>query len=253
MCFHLLAAVTVAFWLAVQSHSLIQTLPGFPGKLPFKLHTGYVGVGESEEIQLFYYFIESQRSPTSDPLFIWLTGGPACSGLSAILYEIGPIQIDYANPNGSIPALVLNPYSWTKVANIIFIDQPVGTGFSYAKTQQAYKTSDTLSATLTYDFLKKWFINHPQYLKNPLYIGGGSYAGLIVPLVVDHIYNGIEAGSEPPLNIKGYVLGNPFTDVNGTSGEVNGRVAYAYRMGLLSDEFYMSARENCNGNYLNIL
>ncbi|KAG6409015.1 hypothetical protein SASPL_132044 [Salvia splendens] len=232
MCFHLLAAVTVAFWLAVQSHSLIQTLPGFPGKLPFKLHTGYVGVGESEEIQLFYYFIESQRSPTSDPLFIWLTGGPACSG---------PIQIDYANPNGSIPALVLNPYSWTKVANIIFIDQPVGTGFSYAKTQQAYKTSDTLSATLTYDFLKKWFINHPQYLKNPLYIGGGSYAGLIVPLVVDHIYNGIEAGSEPPLNIKvGYVLGNPFTDVNGTSGEVNGRVAYAYRMGLLSDEFYMA-------------
>ncbi|KAL1534493.1 sinapoylglucose--choline O-sinapoyltransferase [Salvia divinorum] len=250
----LAAALTATFWLAppVQSHSLIQTLPGFPGKLPFKLETGYVGVGGSQEIQLFYYFIESQRSPTNDPLFLWLTGGPACSGLSALLYEIGPIHIDYANSNGTIPALVLNPYSWTKVANIIFIDQPVGTGFSYAKTQQAYKSSDTVSATLTYDFLKRWLINHPQYSKNPLYIGGGSYAGIIVPLVVDQVYNGIEAGSEPPMNLKGYVLGNPFTDINGTSGEMNGRVAFAYRMGLLSDELYMSARENCNGNYLNV-
>jgi serine carboxypeptidase-like clade 1 len=46
-------------------------------------------VGELDEVQLFYYFIESERSPKDDPLVLWLTGGPGCSGLSAILYEIG--------------------------------------------------------------------------------------------------------------------------------------------------------------------
>lgn len=104
------------------------------------------------------------------------------------------------------------------MANIIFLDQPAGTGFSYAKNPEAYKCSDTLSASRTYDFLKKvrmcvwrgmfmskngwnfykcccfllqWFINHPKYLNNPLYIAGGSYSGITVPLVVQQVYNGI--------------------------------------------------------------
>ena len=49
----------------------------------------YIGVGDSNQSQLFYYFVESQRSPTEDPLMIWLTGGPGCSVLSAFFYESG--------------------------------------------------------------------------------------------------------------------------------------------------------------------
>lgn len=49
----------------------------------------YVGVGETEDVQVFYYFIESENNPKEDPLMLWLTGGPGCSALSGLLFEIG--------------------------------------------------------------------------------------------------------------------------------------------------------------------
>ncbi|XP_031126062.1 serine carboxypeptidase-like 18 [Ipomoea triloba] len=229
------------------SHSVVDTLPGFPGKLPFKLETGYIGVGEFQQVQLFYYFIESEKSPESDPLFLWLAGGPGCSGLSSLLYEIGPLRINYANSTGDIPALELNQYAWTKVANIIFLDQPVGTGFSYDKTWEAYVCNDTLSAQLAYSFLRGWLLDHPKFLSNPLYIAGDSYAGIIVPLIVREIYDGLESGIEPHLNLKGYVEGNPVTD---QYADPNNRVKYAHRMGLLSDNLYQSTKVTCHGHYI---
>ncbi|KAJ0048529.1 hypothetical protein Pint_17087 [Pistacia integerrima] len=151
----LLLLLVVTNLVSSDSYSIIKTLPGFPGNLPFKLETGYIGVGHLDNEQLFYYFIESERSPEDDPLLLWLTGGPGCSGFSGLVYEIGPLSFDYKNSGEKLPTFLLNPYSWTKVANIIFLDAPVGTGFSYAKSWQGYNMTDTLSAALTYSFLRK--------------------------------------------------------------------------------------------------
>ncbi|KAF8038447.1 hypothetical protein BT93_B1097 [Corymbia citriodora subsp. variegata] len=156
---HLLLPLLLFFSGVRRSRSaIVESLPGFPGHLPFILETGYVGVGELEEVQLFYYFIESERSPEDDPLLLWLTGGPGCSALSGLLFEIGPLQFDYSNSSENRPVLKLNSYSWTKIAKIIFLDAPVGTGFSYATTWRAYNNSDMSSAAQSYEFLRKGYV-----------------------------------------------------------------------------------------------
>ncbi|XP_060667186.1 serine carboxypeptidase-like 17 [Ziziphus jujuba] len=231
------------------SQSIIKKLPGFSGDLPFNLETGYVGVGDLDDFQLFYYFIESARSPENDPLMLWLTGGPCCSSFTGLVYEIGPLVFNYANSTENWITLELNPYSWTKVANIIFIDAPVGTGFSYSKSSRGYQSNDTLYASQTYEFLRKWLMAHPKFMKNSIYIGGDSYSGKIVPLIVQTVSHGSEVGSKPTMNLKGYVLGNPLTYLR---QDLNYRVEFAHGMALLSDTIYKSTKRNCKGNYIDV-
>ncbi|KAJ9705285.1 hypothetical protein PVL29_003371 [Vitis rotundifolia] len=230
-----------------KSQSIVDTLPGFSGDLPFKLETGYVSVGELNDVELFYYFIESERDPARDPLILWLTGGPGCSGFSGLVYEIGPLRFNYTAFNGSRPSLELNPYSWTKVASIIFLDAPVGTGFSYATNADDYYASDTISAWDNYIFIRKWLIDHPRFLYNQLYIGGDSYSGIIVPILTLEIANGIQMGLKPPMTLMGYILGNPVTHLH---DDENSRIPYAHRMALISDELYESAKNACKGEFI---
>ncbi|XAR52292.1 hypothetical protein NMG60_11020276 [Bertholletia excelsa] len=235
---------------AASSQSVVKTLPGYPGDLPFKLETGYVSVGEMEDVHLFYYFIESEGNPREDPLLLWLTGGPGCSAFSGLVYEIGPLNFDTQHFDGKFPKFILNPYSWTKVSNIIFLDAPVGTGFSYADNWPGYVLDDLLAATEVYHFLMKWLIDHPKFLLNELYIAGDSYSGLIVPNVVQKIYQGNnKVGVQPLTRLKGYILGNPVTNEH---DDPNSRVKYAHRVALLSDGLYESTKNNCQGEYIDV-
>ncbi|CAA2995904.1 serine carboxypeptidase-like 18 [Olea europaea subsp. europaea] len=230
------------------SQSIVKTLPGYSGTLPVTLETGYIGVGENDEVQLFYYFIESENNPKTDPLLLWMNGGPGCSGLSSLVYEIGPLAFDVVDFNGSLPSILLRPHSWTKVANIIFIDWPVGTGFSYSTSTRGYSSTDTKSAKDNYTFLKKWLLNHPMFIKNRLYVAGGSYGGKLVPMVAMEILLGNEAGLQPPLSLQGYIVGSGLTDPD---IDYNERVPYAHRVALISDEYFERAKVSCNEKYVN--
>uniref|UniRef100_A0A0D3FNM7 carboxypeptidase D n=1 Tax=Oryza barthii TaxID=65489 RepID=A0A0D3FNM7_9ORYZ len=140
------------------SSSVITHLPGFHGRLPFHLETGYVGVDEETGTELFYYFVESERSPSTGPVILWLTGGPGCSGFSGVVFEVGPMKYVLEPYNGSLPRLVYNQYSWTQMASILFLDTPVGSGFSYAHDPKGYNVGDISSSLQVVTFLKKGYI-----------------------------------------------------------------------------------------------
>ncbi|KAL0672861.1 hypothetical protein Bca4012_000842 [Brassica carinata] len=201
-------------------------------KVLFQLETGYIGVGDQEQVQLFYYFIKSEKNPTEDPLLIWLTGGPGCSSITGLLFENGPVTFKVDGYNGGTPTLLSTTYSWTKVANIIFLDQPVGSGFSYATTQFLDTPSDSGEAKTIHEFIHKWLSEHKEFISNPFYVSGDSYSGKIIPAMVQEISKG-----------------NPVTD---TEFEHNQRIPFAHGMALISDELYESLERSCKGNYDNI-
>ncbi|KAM0869638.1 hypothetical protein ACQ4PT_040559 [Festuca glaucescens] len=164
----------------------------------------YVGVGVEEETgaELFYYFVESERSPGTDPVILRLTGGPLCSGFSGMVFEVGPLRFVVAPYDGNLPQLVYNPYSWSKIASIIFLDSPVGSGFSYARDPKGYDVRDISSSSQVVTFLNKWFSDHPSYISNHFYLGGSSYAGKVVPLIAQYISQDNEQGKHQEVNLK---------------------------------------------------
>ncbi|THG21497.1 hypothetical protein TEA_024301 [Camellia sinensis var. sinensis] len=150
----LLQKPTCAWIRWVQNHLLLLLVllaqPVLGGQI-----VKYISVDDSE---LFYYFIESEGNPQEDPLFLWLTGGPGCTSFSGLLYEVGPMEYDIDNYTGGLPKLKYYPYARTKTASMIFLDAPVGTGFSYARTPGGWPTSDTKSAEQSYQFLRKGYL-----------------------------------------------------------------------------------------------
>ncbi|KAM0052218.1 putative peptidase S10, serine carboxypeptidase, alpha/Beta hydrolase [Helianthus debilis subsp. tardiflorus] len=231
----------------LNSKEIIKNLPGFHGDLPFTLETGYVGVGEDDSVQFFYYFVESQRDPMHDPLVLYFAGGPGTSGLFPLLQQIGPLTILSDSSKRNNVTLELNPNSLTKVANVIFVDEPAGVGFSYATTYEGTKSSDSILALHSYQFLTKWVLEHPRFQNHQLYISGISYMGLLVPMVTLQAYKGNEDGNQPQLNIKGYLIISPLTD---KFIDFNSRVEYAHRFALISDDIYKSTKEACGGKYI---
>ncbi|TKW04621.1 hypothetical protein SEVIR_7G121900v4 [Setaria viridis] len=242
----LLLAASLRLWPAGGSGHVVTHMRGFDGPLPFYLETGYVEVDERHGVQLFYYFVRSEKDSDEDPLVLWLSGGPGCSGISGLAYEIGPLKFDAKGYRGGFPTLLYRPETSTKTSNIIFVDSPVGTGFSYATTEEGLKANDTKAVEQLVIFLRKWLQDHPRFLSNPLYIAGDSYSGLIIPGLTLEIDRSIELGEKPLFNLKGYIAGNPVTD---SQFDTDGQIPYLHGMGLVSDELYENARGNCGGKY----
>ncbi|PNY08099.1 serine carboxypeptidase 49-like protein [Trifolium pratense] len=168
-------------------------------------YAGYYPIQHSHAAKMFYFFFES-RDHKEAPVVIWLTGGPGCSSELALFYENGPFKI---NDNLS---LVWNEYGWDKVSNLLYVDQPTGTGFSYSTDLRDMRHDEKGVSNDLYDFLQAFFAEHPQYAKNDFFITGESYAGHYIPALASRIHQGNQASEGIHINLKGFAIGNGLTD-----------------------------------------
>ncbi|KIH52027.1 serine carboxypeptidase [Ancylostoma duodenale] len=162
----------------------IGELPGLTFKPNFHHHAGYLSASPGNYLHYWYIrdeyimmFVESQNNTQTDPLILWLTGGPGCSSLGALLTENGPF---HPNPDGS--TLFENVYSWNKGANVLYLESPRLVGFSYQdKSLNDTLWNDDKTASDIYLALKDFFTVYPQFSANDFIVTGESYGGVYVP------------------------------------------------------------------------
>lgn len=204
-------------------------------------HSGYLEANTTYGAYLFYWMFESQNEPTTDPFVIWLTGGPGCSSLLALFFENGPFTV------GNNSNLIPNPYSWNTNANLMFVDQPAGTGFSYVNSN-GYVTDEAQVAVDFYTFLTNFFNKYPQYVNNDLYITGESYGGHYVPAISAYIL------LQAKYNLKGASIGNGWVDPYYQAGAY-GPFAYGHKLisksalNQAQSQYQTCASDINNGDY----
>ncbi|XP_050050048.1 lysosomal protective protein-like [Dermacentor andersoni] len=210
----------------------VTNVPGLSEPVNFKHYSGFLNAADGR--QLHYWFMESQQSPAGDPLLLWLTGGPGCSALSAVATESGPFRIGPLGVN-----VTMNPYSWNKVANIIFLESPAGVGFSYDPTGD-YASDDTKATEDNYVALLDFFEKYPQFKKNDFYAIGDSYGGIFVSLLMQRILRNPQG-----VNLKGYAIGNGAVDFK---LHFKATVFYANYHSLLGLDLWDDITSNCCNN-----
>ncbi|KAK9130317.1 hypothetical protein Sjap_010804 [Stephania japonica] len=222
-----------------QERDRVTYLPGLTFNVSFSHYSGYVNVNETTGKWLFYWFIEALEDPSSKPLVIWLEGGPGCSGIGfGEVTQIGPFRV---NSDGR--TIRFNRYSWHQFANVIYLEFPVGTGFSYSDTPaDLLANGDKRTAEDNLVFLLKWFERFPQYKGRDFYIVGESYGGHYVPQLARAIIRHQQVPRERSINLKGYLVGNPLTD------DYNDHIGFAqfmWSVGLISDQTYEQYNKFC--------
>jgi len=188
----------------------IKSLPGAEKlDVTFNQFSGYLAIDGAQpgSKKMHYWLTESMSDPSRDPLTFWTNGGPGCSGLIGAMTEMGPFR-----PNKDL-TLSLNPYAWNQKANMVYIEQPCGVGFSYSDEEADYKADDASAAADNYALIQAFLTRFPQYSQSSLYITAESYGGHYMPTLAKEIVDQNTAGKNPKLNFKGFAVGNPFTMV----------------------------------------
>ncbi|KAL3755109.1 hypothetical protein ACJRO7_002215 [Eucalyptus globulus] len=219
---------------AISDADKIVSLPGQP-EVSFGQYAGYITMDEKQQRALFYYFAEAKADLASNPLVLWLRGGPGCSSIGVGAFcEHGPFKT-----SGDL--LLKNYYSWNKEANMLYLESPAGV------------VSDNVA------FLRNWFEKFPGYQERDLFIIGELCSSMnaefllyLISLLPGHYVPQLAKliVQSKLLNLKGIVqilcllhMGNPLLKYN---TNFNSRAEFFWSHGLISDATYESFNTLCN-------
>ncbi|KAI4599776.1 hypothetical protein KJ359_001512 [Pestalotiopsis sp. 9143b] len=196
--------------------NICETTPGV------KSYSGYLTLNSTSlqeyPQKLFFWFFEAREDPDNAPLSVWLQGGPGSPSIDQALNENGPCRVQ-ADGNST----VLNPYSWNNRVNMLYIDQPVQTGYSYDvatpgvidgltgdiypgdtwtgplnvtavegvfASQDLNRTVATtaVAAEAIWEFLQLWMTEFQQYQRDSINVWSQSYGGHYAPAIANLLH-----------------------------------------------------------------
>ncbi|KAJ6531658.1 serine carboxypeptidase [Mycena vulgaris] len=170
-----------------------------------KAYTGYIDI---EARHIFFYFFESRNDPDTDDVIFWTNGGPGCSSSLGLFMELGPCRISDGNGTS------FHPESWNTNANIFFVDQPIGVGFSYADYGETVGTTEDAAKDMA-AFVFVFFEHFTKFKGRSFHMTGESYGGRYVPVFAAEVYDQntkLAAAGYTPINLTSVMIGNGITD-----------------------------------------
>ncbi len=194
---------------------------------------GYIPISLSDpRYKIFYWLFKSRSRSPHPPLVLWIEGGPGCASEKAVFLQHGPFHME---ENSTV--FDSNPLSWNNFADVLYTDQPLGTGLSNCSDPERIPTSGFQAAEDFYGYFTN-FLNAHRDVYSPedtlIYVTGESYAGHFIPAIVDSLY-----AHNFPYRIGGVLIGNPYIDPHALAWSYP---EYAYHHGLTSTATYFAGR-----------
>uniref|UniRef100_A0A8C5NW77 Probable serine carboxypeptidase CPVL n=1 Tax=Jaculus jaculus TaxID=51337 RepID=A0A8C5NW77_JACJA len=215
-----------------QKLSLVGPFPG----LNVKSYAGYITVNKFYNSNLFFWFFPAKIQPEEAPVVLWLQGGPGGSSMFGLFVEHGPYVVT------SNMTVHDREFPWTTTLSMLYIDNPVGTGFSFTDSHKGYAVSEDDVAKDLYSALIQFFQLFPEYANNDFYASGESYAGKYVPAIAHYIHS-LNPVREFKIHLKGVALGDAYSDPESIVG---GYAAFLYQIGLLDEKQKKYFQQQCD-------
>lgn len=165
-------------------------------------HAGYITINKTYNTNFFFLHVPAQAETSSTPLVMWLQGGPGRSSLFGHYVENGRIGLDkhgnFYERNRTLQ----------KHFSVIYLDQPVGAGYSFTDNVNGFARSLEDIAHDVFDFLRQFLLLFPRYAGRDFYVAGESY-GARSALAIAHRFLTYRSHT-PDLKLQGISLGVAF-------------------------------------------
>jgi len=212
----------------IVSDDRVTKVPGWGDKYTGAMYSGYIPINASCNSSMYYWALEKEGGSEAGvtPILLWLNGGPGASSITGLLTEnIGPYQITGEN------TFAYNKHAWTDKYNVLIVDNPVGTGFSFTDDRsECYCGTEKEVAEDFYILLNTFFNTlHPEYATNPFWLVGESYAGKYIPNIAEYL-------SSKSFPFEGVILGNGLYEPDIQYLTVP---QFAFNLGILDQKSYV--------------